>query len=212
MLYCFVFLRCFVFCLSFFFSLILHPSCIIILIHIFFSFPHFSWFICLFVTKRESILESVLECIVISYDSCAPSQEEKFYLVHIYRGRNFIGEMHIPRGRRHLLWENLVLFSLHYVCFLVCFMVLWVMFSIYALLLSSHCVCVLDMHTSLCYCVFLIACSDDHLLCYMIIVVISIWLSCVWSSCSYVSHYVYLIVYLLVTLYLSFITCYTLRV
>ena len=162
--------------------------------------------------KGDSILESVMECIVISYDSCAHSQEEKFYLVHIYRGRNFIGEMHIPRGRRHLLWENLVLFALHYVCFLVCFMVLWVMFSIYALLLSSHCVCVLDMHTSLCYCVFLIACSDDHLLCYMIIVVISIWLSCVWSSCSYVSHYVYLIVYLLVTLYLSFITCYTLRV
>ena len=53
--------------------------------------------------KGESILESVMECIVISYDSCAPSQEEKFYLVHIYRGRNFIGEMHIPRGRRHLL-------------------------------------------------------------------------------------------------------------
>ena len=53
--------------------------------------------------KGESILESVMECIVISYDSCAHSQEEKFYLVHIYRGRNFIGEMHIPRGRRHLL-------------------------------------------------------------------------------------------------------------
>ena len=30
--------------------------------------------------------------------------------------------MHIPRGRRHLLWENLVLFALHYACFLV---VLW---------------------------------------------------------------------------------------
>ena len=29
-------------------------------------------------------------------------------------------------------------------------MVLWVIFSIYALLFSLHCVCVLDMHTSLC--------------------------------------------------------------
>ena len=38
---CFVpfFLRCFVFCLSFIFSFILHPSCIITLVHIFFSFP-----------------------------------------------------------------------------------------------------------------------------------------------------------------------------
>ena len=68
-----------------------------------------------------------------------------------------------------------------FVCFTLClfsrcFMVLCVMFSIHALLLSSHRVCVLDMHTSLCYCSLLIACSDDHLLCYMIIVVISLWL------------------------------------
>ena len=81
---------------------------------------------------------------------------------------------------------------------------LWVMFSIYALLLSLYRVCVLDMHTSLCYCALLVACLNNHLLCYMIIVVISIWLSCVWSSCSYVSHYVCLIGYSLVTLYLSF--------
>ena len=33
---------------------------------------------------------------------------------------------------------------------------------------------VLDMHLSLYYCALLIACSDDHLLYYMIIVVISI--------------------------------------
>ena len=61
-----------------------------------------------------------------------------------------------------------------FVCFLVCFMVLCVMFSIYALLFLLHRVCVLGMHTSLCYCASLNACSDDHLLCYMIIVVISI--------------------------------------
>ena len=44
----------------------------------------------------------------------------------------------------------------------------------YALLFSSHHVCVLDMHISLCYCALLNACSDDYLLCYVIIVVISI--------------------------------------
>ena len=44
--------------------------------------------------------------------------------------------------------------------------------SIYALLLSSHRVFVLNMHLSLCYCALLVACSDNHLLYYMIIVVI----------------------------------------
>ena len=105
--------------------------------------------------------------------------------------------MYIPRGRIHFLWENLVLF-----CFILClfsrsFMVLWVTFSIYALLLSSHHAYVLDIHLFLCYCALLIACLDDHLFCYMIIVVIFIWLFCVWSSCSYVLHYVYLIVFYL---------------
>ena len=112
--------------------------------------------------------------------------------------------MHIPRGRRQTFWENLVLS-----CFILClfshyFMVLWVTFSIYALLLSSHRVYVLDMHTSLCYCALLIAYSNDHLLCYMIIVVISTWLFCVWPSCSYVLQHVFLIICLLVILYLSF--------
>ena len=110
--------------------------------------------------------------------------------------------MHIPRGRRHLLWENLVLLCFTLCLFSHCFMMLWVTFSIYALLLSSHRVYVLDMHTSLCHCALLVVCSDDHLFCYMIIVVISIWLSCVWSSCSYVSHHVYLI-----TFYLLHYTC-----
>ena len=68
------------------------------------------------------------------------------------------------------------MFVFIYVCFLVCFMVLWVMFSIYVLLFSLHCVYVLDMHTSLCYWALLNACLDDHLFCYVIIVVISIWL------------------------------------
>ena len=77
--------------------------------------------------------------------------------------------MHIPRGRIQPFWENIVLS-----CFILClfshyFMVLWVTFSIYALLLSPHRVYVLDMHTSLCYCALLIAYSNDRLLCYMII-------------------------------------------
>ena len=109
-------------------------------------------------------------------------------LVYILRGRNSIshvdlqgerysiGEMHIPRGRRHSL----------YVCFLV-----------------LHRVCVLDMHISLCYCASLNACSDDLLFCYVIIVIIfmTVWcmmklLTC-FTSCLLDRN-------LPVTLYLSF--------
>ena len=56
---------------------------------------------------------------------------------------------------------------------------------------SSHHVYVLDMHTFLCYCALLIACLDDHLICYVIIVVISIWLFGIWSSCSYMFHIIF---------------------
>ena len=71
-------------------------------------------------------------------------------------------------------YKNSVLFPFLYICFLACFMVLCVMFSIFALLFSLHHVCVLNMHTSLCYYASLNACSDDHLLCYVFIVVISL--------------------------------------
>ena len=67
-------------------------------------------------------------------------------------------------------------FVLHYVCFLIFYMVLWAAISICTLLFSSHYVYVLDIHTSLCYYALLIACSDNHLLCYIMIVVIFIWL------------------------------------
>ena len=50
-----VFLRCSVFCLSFIFSFILYPSCIFILVPIFFSFPRSFWPLCLFVSKRERV-------------------------------------------------------------------------------------------------------------------------------------------------------------
>ena len=91
-----------------------------------------------------------------------------------------------------------------FVSLYVCFMMLWVIFSIYALLLSLHCVCVLDMHSSLCYCVSLNACSDDHFLCYVIIVVISIWLF--WCMIKLLTCFTSCLLdrNLLVTLYLSF--------
>ena len=74
----------------------------------------------------------------------------------------------------------------------------------YALLFSSHHVYVLDMHTSLCYCVSLNACLDDHLLCYVIIVVIFIWLF--WCMIKLLTCFIsYLLDHnLIVILYLSF--------
>ena len=128
--------------------------------------------------------------------------------VHILRGRNYTsctfigGEIHrgdayIKREKKFFYEKTLFyLFYIMYV-FLFFFMMLWVTFSIYSLFLSSHHVYVLDMLSSLYYCAFLLACLDNHLLCYVIIVVISIWLSCVWSSYSYVSHRVYLVVFYL---------------
>ena len=62
------------------------------------------------------------------------------------------------------------------------------MFSIYALLFSLHCVCMLDMHTSLCYCASLNACSDDHLLYYVIIVVISNMTVLVFDQVAHMFH------------------------
>ena len=100
-----------------------------------------------------------------------------------------MGEMHIPRGRRHCLNKK-TLFSLFflYVCFLVCFIVLLVnVFAFFfstlmslldlvsLMLFKPKCFgCVLDMHTSFCYCDSLNACLDDHLFYFVIIVVISI--------------------------------------
>ena len=116
-----------------------------------------------------------------------------------------MGEMHIPRERRHCLNKK-TLFCLFFFIFffLVCFMVLWVMFSIYALLFLLHRVCVLVMHTSLFYCASLNACSDDHLLYYVIIVVISLWLF--WYMIKLFTCFTLCLLdrNLLVTLYLSF--------
>ena len=142
--------------------------------------------------------------------------------VHILKGRNstlctFVGE-ESHRGDAYTKGEKT--FFLRKPCFVLfyimlvlsLFMILWVMFSIYTLLLSSYHTFVLDMHSSFCYCALLVVYSDDHLFCYMIIVVISIWLFYVWSSCSYVSQHVYLIAFYLLHYTCSFITYFTLRV
>ena len=191
----------FVFHLNFIFSFILNPSCIIpLLISSFLSFLPLDWFVYLWQKGGGYTGEytDVYHHVFMTH-------------VHILWGRNstsctFVrGESH----RRDAYTKEEKTSCMRKPCFNSCmfsrcFMVLWVMFSIYALLLSSHRVYVLDMYTSLCYYALLVACSNDHLLCYMIIVVIFIWLSCVWSSCLYVSHHVYLIICLFVILYLSF--------
>ena len=109
-----------------------------------------------------------------------------FYIthVHILRGRNstlctFVrGESHrvdvYIKGEKTFFYEKILFCLFYFMLVFPLFMVLLVMVSIYALLLSSYHVYVLDMHTSLCYYVLLVACSDAHLFCYMIIVVISI--------------------------------------
>ena len=147
-----------------------------------------------------------------------------FYIthVHILKERNstscaFVGRENYRRdaytkGEKTFLWENLVLFCFTLYLFSHYFMVCGVTFNIYGLLLSSHCVSVLDMHLSLCHCALLVACSDDHLHCYMIIVVISIWLFGVWSSYSHVSYHVYLIAIYLLHYTCPFITWFTLRI
>ena len=101
--------------------------------------------------------------------------------------------MHIPRGKDFGLIRKLC-----YICFLVGFMVLWVI-----LYCSHRIMFVLDMHTSLCYYASLNACSDDQLLCYVIFVVISIWLF--WCLIKFLIYFTTCLLdrFLLVILYLS---------
>ena len=62
----------FVFGLSFIFSFILHPSCIIIIVHTFISCPLFSLTLCLFLTKRGRVYSREYTGVFLSflYDSC----------------------------------------------------------------------------------------------------------------------------------------------
>ena len=97
---CSIFFRCFVFWLSFIFSFILYPSCIIILVHIFFSFPHFSWSLCLFVSKRGRVYWKVLSFL---YDSWSHSQGEKLYFLCTFVGRESL------RGDAYTMGEDIFL-------------------------------------------------------------------------------------------------------
>ena len=201
-----------VFCLSFIFSFILHPCIIPLLISSFLSLLPLDYFVYSWQKGRKYTREYT-------------GLYRHFYMTHVHTLKwsnsnscTFVGgESHrgdaYTRGRRHFFFKK----TLFCLCFILClsshfFMVLWVMFSIYALLLSSHHAYVLDIHLSLGYCALLVACSNYHLLCYMIIVVISIWLSDVWSSCSHVSHHAYLITFYLLHYTCPFITWFTLRV
>ena len=90
--------------LSFIFSFISHPSCIIIIVHTFISYPCFSLTLCLFLTKRGKVYSKEYIGVFCHF---------YMTLVHILKGRNSIshahlqgdrypvGEMHIPRGKRH---------------------------------------------------------------------------------------------------------------
>ena len=211
---CSIFLDVFGFRLSFIFLFILHPSCIIF-------YPcSYLLFFPFFLLIHLSIHDKKEE-----YTGEYTGVFRHFYMthVHILRERNstsctFVGgkghkgDAYIKEEKTSFLWENLVLSCSTLCLFSRCFIVLWVTFSINALLLSSYHVYVLDMHTSLCYCALLVACSNDHLFFYMIIAVISIWLFCVWSNCSYVLQHVYLIAIYLLHYTCLFITCFTLIV
>ena len=173
------------FWLSFIFSFILYTSCILpLFISSFLSFLPLDSFVYSW-QKGGEYTREYTKMDRHFYDSYAHSQGEKFHREDAY-----------TKGEKTFLFKK-TLFCLFYSLFVFLFfyMMLWVMFSIFALLFSSHCVYVLDMHTSLCYYALLIAYLDGHLLCYVIIVIISIWLFSVWSSCSYVSHLVYLIAF-----------------
>ena len=138
---CFV-VFCFVFCLSFIFSFISHISCIIIIVHTFISCPRFSLTLCLFVTKRER-----------EYSREYTEEFCHFYmtLVHILRGRNSIsrahlqgerysiGEMHIPRGRRHCVNKK-TLFCLCFFMFVFLFDFWCFELCSVSILCCSHCI------------------------------------------------------------------------
>ena len=114
------------------------------------------WFIYIYI-YIYIILESLL-------NSCT-FVEGKFHKGDAYAK----GEKTYFMRKPYSICFTLCLFS----CFsLWCFELLLV--SIYSLFLSLHHVYVLDMLSSLYYCAFLLACSDNHLFYYVIIVVISI--------------------------------------
>ena len=127
---------------------------------------------------------------------CTSLGGEILFLMHICKRRVIPYRRCIYQGG-----EDIVLIrKLCFIFFLVGFMVLSVM-----LCFSHHIMfCVLDMLTSLCYCASLNAYSDDQLLCYVIFVVISLWLF--WCMIKLLTYFTSCLLdhNLLVTLYLSF--------
>ena len=109
------------------------------LVYIFFSFPPSYWLFCLFMTKRGRVYRRVYRCVSsFLYDSCAHFQEEKFYLVHIHRGRKSKGRCIYQEGEDNFYEKNLFCLVFPYACFLV---VLWcVELSLISMLCYSHCI------------------------------------------------------------------------
>ena len=84
--------------------------------------------------------------------------------------------MHISRGRRHCVNKK-TLFCLFFFMFVFLFALWCFVLCLVSMLCCSHCIMfVLVVHISLCYCASLNACLDDHFLCFVIIIVISLWL------------------------------------
>ena len=72
------------------------------------------------------------------YMTRAHSQEEKFYLVHIHRGRKSKGRCIYQEGEDNFYEKNLFCLAFPYACFLVA---LWcVELSLVSMLCYSHCI------------------------------------------------------------------------
>ena len=184
----------FIFLLSFIFSFMLHPSCII--------FYPCSYL--LFFPSFLLIVLSIRDKKGGEYTGEYTGLYCHFYMtyVHALRGSNFTsctfvgGESHrgdaYTKGDKTFFYEKTLFYfmlvfslfygALSYVQYHLCFVALIASYSCALVgscsqmhILLVFCIGrVLDMHLSLCYCALLIACSNDHLLCYMIIVVIPI--------------------------------------
>ena len=120
-------LLCLLFELHFLF--ILHPSCIIFLVHIFTSCLLFSLTFCLFVSKKGRVY--------FCY----------FYmtLVHILRGRNSISCAHLYGERYRCIYqggEDIVLIrKLCFVCVSLCLFALWYFeLCLVSMFCCSHCI------------------------------------------------------------------------
>ena len=137
-------------------------------VHIFFSFPFSSWFICLFVTKRGSNSTSIT-----------------FVGGEIHRGDAYI------KGDKTFFYEKTLFYLI-------------LVFSVFYGALCSMLYCSHHIMFMCWTCIHPHACLDNHLLCYMVIVVISIWLF--WCMIKLLIYFTSCLLdrNLLVTLYLSF--------